>query len=346
VIWWLGIPAMIFCSWQAYKRRSLALALIVLGYAWQWIPWSRIDRASFQYHYYTSVPFLILALAYFLAELWHGASKHTWLIAKVSAAVCIVGPALLWIGKGPLCRFVRVDAVNPGSQACQGNPGDLVVTDRVGLLVLVLGIAVILLVYQLLRLNSPGGGDDGSGSAGGGGSRRGLPRGLLLIGVTAVLAGIGIAAVNQLGGDGTIFEINGFQSTYLALLLGIPLALIGAFVLTARDARRFVAGIVFVMVAAFVILYPNISALPLPSTVVNAYQGLLPTYLYPFQFPVNTDPPAPALHLVALEPAVLFIALTLTCLVVGYAAWVWRYGPGPTDRPGSGDGSVAAGGEA
>ena len=41
-------------------------------------------------------------------------------------------------------------------------------------------------------------------------------------------------------------------------------------------------------------LYPNISALPLPSAIVNAYQGLLPTYLYPFQFPVNTDPAAPA----------------------------------------------------
>ena len=37
-------------------------------------------------------------------------------------------------------------------------------------------------------------------------------------------------------------------------------------------------------------LYPNIAALPLPSTVVNAYQGLLPTYLYAFQFPVSTGP--------------------------------------------------------
>ena len=40
----------------------------------QWMPWSRIDRATFQYHYYTSLPFLLIALAYFLAELWHGPS--------------------------------------------------------------------------------------------------------------------------------------------------------------------------------------------------------------------------------------------------------------------------------
>ena len=38
----------------------------------------------------------------------------------------------------------------------------------------------------------------------------------------------------------------------------------------------------------FAILYPNISALPLPSAVVAAYQGILPTYLYAFQFPVST----------------------------------------------------------
>ena len=38
----------------------------------------------------------------------------------------------------------------------------------------------------------------------------------------------------------------------------------------------------------FAILYPNIAAVPLPATIVNAYQGILPTYLYAFQFPVST----------------------------------------------------------
>ncbi len=39
VIWWLGVPAMAFISWQAFKRRSLGLALIVVAFAWQWLPW-------------------------------------------------------------------------------------------------------------------------------------------------------------------------------------------------------------------------------------------------------------------------------------------------------------------
>ena len=44
------------------------------------------------------------------------------------------------------------------------------------------------------------------------------------------------------------------------------------------------------------------------------------------------------------QPAVLLIALTITCLVVGYAAWVWRIGP--AERPPTGDGGLPAGGEA
>ena len=76
VIWWLGIPAMVFVRLAGVPapepgaradRRSASRA--------QWLPWARIDRATFQYHYYTSVPFLLMALAYFLAELWHGPSQ-------------------------------------------------------------------------------------------------------------------------------------------------------------------------------------------------------------------------------------------------------------------------------
>ena len=77
---------------MAYRRRSLALALIAVGFAAQWIPWARIDRAAFQYHYYTALPFVVLALAYFVAELWHGASRRTWRLARLAGAAAIVLP--------------------------------------------------------------------------------------------------------------------------------------------------------------------------------------------------------------------------------------------------------------
>ena len=70
---------MAFVAYQAFKRQSLRLALILVGFLCQWISWARIDRAAFQYHYYTSLPFLFMALAYFIGEVWHGPSRRTWL---------------------------------------------------------------------------------------------------------------------------------------------------------------------------------------------------------------------------------------------------------------------------
>ena len=78
VAWWMAVPALAFVAWQAYRRRSLALALIAIGFACQWLAWARIDRAAFQYHYYTSLPFITLALGYFTAEIWNGPSRRTW----------------------------------------------------------------------------------------------------------------------------------------------------------------------------------------------------------------------------------------------------------------------------
>ena len=104
VIWWLGIPAMAFVAYQAFRRRSLALALILIAFLAQWVSWARIDRAAFQYHYYTSLPFVILALGYFVAEIWHGASRRTWLLVRASAAVAIMGPVILWMLRLPAVR--------------------------------------------------------------------------------------------------------------------------------------------------------------------------------------------------------------------------------------------------
>ena len=95
-------------------------------------------------------------------------------------------------------------------------------------------------------------------------------------------------------------------------------------VIAARDPRRFVAGYVVAAVGWFAILYPNISALPLPASIVNAYQGIVPTYLYAFQFPVSKiDRNAPT-PILTPTLAVLGVALVITCLVVAYSTWVWR----------------------
>ena len=101
----------------------------------------------------------------------------------------------------------------------------------------------------------------------------------------------------------------------------------------------------FVGVAGFwfVFLYPNIAALPLPSTIVNAYQGLLPTYIYAFQFGVNTVERGGAISFADPRFAVLMVFLVAACGVVAYSARVWRMALADDVRAADGSASGPAG---
>lgn len=83
VIWWAGIPGMImavFC-WIRNREKKLslpdaagtdgsrnpasldtALVFILTGFLAQYLPWTLVPRGTYIYHYFASVPFLILGL--------------------------------------------------------------------------------------------------------------------------------------------------------------------------------------------------------------------------------------------------------------------------------------------
>ena len=121
-----------------------------------------------------------------------------------------------------------------------------------------------------------------------------------------------------------MFTLTAVPVEPIAFVVLLPLAWFASQVLGARDARRYVVGAVVAVGAWFAVLYPNLSALPLPSAVANAYQGLLPTYLYAFQFPVSTAERNVSTPLLSPTLAILTIAIGVTCLVVAYSASVWR----------------------
>ena len=254
-----------------------------------------------------------MGLAYLVAEVWHGPSRRTWLAVRVAGALAVMGPALLWLLREPLCRIANVEAVNKGSQACNGNPGNLVVTPSVFGIVVVGLVLLVILVRQLVVLGRPKA--DGT-------SLR--PRDMVPLVVTALVGGVVLAATRFLPSSDPLFAFPGFVPELIALAALVPLGLVAIQVLTARDARRFVLGLVAAVAVWFVILYPNISALPLPADFVNAYQGLLPTYLYPFQFAVNTVDRNGSISFASPVFAILVVALAIAGAVVAYSAWAWR----------------------
>ena len=314
-IWWLSIPATAFTAWQAFRRRNLGLGLISMLIAWLWISWARIDRATFEYHYYTTLPFVVLAVAYFVAELWHGPSARTWRLARFGAAASLLALVVMWLGKGPLCAIAGVEKVNPGSQACSTAASlPFSLTFQVVGLIGVLVVGGGLLVWQLVRLDRAvkAGADRLEAGAA---SRRILGTGLL--------AGASLVAAAVLLPATPLVQTPSIPGELLALLLLLILGPVAWLAWSARSPRRFAVGYVLVVAVVFVAFYPNWSGLPLPNSIFNWYQGLLPTWLYPFQFAVNTDPPF-TVSFASPWPLLLFAAVLVSSVIVAYSAWVWR----------------------
>jgi Gpi18-like mannosyltransferase len=311
VIFWLAIPAVAFVAFQAWRRRSLALGFLVLAICCLWLPWARIDRAAFQYHIFTTLPFSFLALAYFLAELWHGPSGRTWLLARVAAAGAIVAPALLWLLRGPLCATAGVERVNAGAEVCGEFSRQLVVTDLqlVGVIVAGGSLALVGVMFWL--------GDR---------APRWLleERALLLpLVLPATVGGLVIVLAGAVLPATPIFEGALRGPDLPALLYLFLMALPAYYVLRARDARRFVVGAVGAAWIWFLLWYPNFGGLPMPRQMAHIHLGVLPTWNYSFQFAVNQDEPSRAppdmLMVVLLASAVAFLALGAI-----YTVHAWR----------------------
>jgi dolichyl-phosphate-mannose--protein O-mannosyl transferase len=312
---------------------------VVLAFFWQWMSWARIDRAAFQYHFYTALPFFLLALAYFLAELWHGPSRRTWLLARVAAAGALIFPAAAWLLKYPLCGLARVSTSDWGNTICGNGTGEVSIEGRMLMIGIVLVMALIALALILWRLERR--------------QNEGLEDPLWIV---QLLVPVGIAGallwwfgVN--GSRDTVFQA-ALPSDGIALVL-LPVLAIMAFVaLTARNPRRFVLGVCAFAIITFLILYPNLSALPLPGTIINVYEALLPTWFYGFQFSVNLQEASSVklfgtwsilMTMVALFVAGFFAwAAWEHRVVVGYRRWKRIAGGSSGAKGADGEGEVDA----
>ena len=324
VSWWLAIPAMGFAVYQAFKRRSVALGLITVAFATQWLAWARIDRAAFEYHYYTALPFLLLALAYVIAELWNGPSWRTWILVRLGGAAAVLLPFGVWLFHRPLCGIAGVTTINPGSQACPTTIPDVALSPRAIGIAIVVGIGVLLILRLLLSSGDDDDGDDdepGRWSSDRRASR--FRTRLLRVGAIAIGVAVGFTLITWLVPPTAAIKLQAVPVEPIALIVTIALLPVAAYIATARDARRFAAGMLVAIGLWFVIWYPNISALPLPSGLTNVYQGLLPTYLYPFQFWVNTTPRANG-PLDWKWIGLLAALIGALAAAFFYSTWTWR----------------------
>ncbi len=67
-VWWFGLIALLFVIvWICLSRRAPGrYVMVAVGFASQFLPWVLVPRSTFIYHYFASVPFIILASALLL----------------------------------------------------------------------------------------------------------------------------------------------------------------------------------------------------------------------------------------------------------------------------------------
>ena len=62
-VWWGGLAALIFVVVQLIRGKGdKSYLLVVVGFMAQFLPWTLVERSTFIYHYFASVPFIILAV--------------------------------------------------------------------------------------------------------------------------------------------------------------------------------------------------------------------------------------------------------------------------------------------
>ena len=61
-IFWLGIPSVAVAAFLAVRRRDAGMGVVLAAMLCQYLPWVGINRLAFIYHFFSTVPFLILCI--------------------------------------------------------------------------------------------------------------------------------------------------------------------------------------------------------------------------------------------------------------------------------------------
>lgn len=69
LVWWAGIPAFLSMIYLAIKKKDRTAVFLIIGYLAQYLPWFFVTRITFLYHYFPSVAFVVLMIAYSLLQL-------------------------------------------------------------------------------------------------------------------------------------------------------------------------------------------------------------------------------------------------------------------------------------
>ncbi|MCH5353975.1 MAG: glycosyltransferase family 39 protein [Acutalibacter sp.] len=88
LLWWACIPALFAAGVQWVRQRQTWAAVALCGFCSVYLPWVLVPRLTFIYHYFTAVPFLVIALMGVFAKLPETRpGGHTLTVKRISITV-------------------------------------------------------------------------------------------------------------------------------------------------------------------------------------------------------------------------------------------------------------------
>lgn len=89
-VWWMGLVCMIWVIVRVirgYGKRDPRLWWVLIGFCANYLPWVLVPRVTFVYHYFASVPFIILATVLFFEDLY---DKKKWAKGAIIGFMAVV----------------------------------------------------------------------------------------------------------------------------------------------------------------------------------------------------------------------------------------------------------------
>jgi dolichyl-phosphate-mannose--protein O-mannosyl transferase len=69
LVWWVGIPCFFAALWIMFRKKDFYMAPCFVALICQYAPWIFVARATFIYHFFSSIPFLIMIIVYIIKNL-------------------------------------------------------------------------------------------------------------------------------------------------------------------------------------------------------------------------------------------------------------------------------------
>lgn len=96
IIWWLIVPAILWCAWTLITRKDMRFSIPVIGFAAAFLPWLLVfDRQMYFFYAVPMIPFVLVGFALTLSQLdrW-----SRWGHAIVTGYLTLVVASFVWFG--------------------------------------------------------------------------------------------------------------------------------------------------------------------------------------------------------------------------------------------------------